>query len=93
MAVKYIPKDMRCRNCGRKLGRFILPPGGYVEIRCTRSTCQRASVERGNMGQLAQLIRGLNGDTPPEVWEAMRVALNSTAGAGAEQGKIVKIKN
>lgn len=38
------PRDYRCRNCGRLLFRAYLPPGAYVEIRCTKTECARVTV-------------------------------------------------
>ena len=73
--MRHIPHELRCRNCGRLLARVVLPPGGYIEIRCTRSSCHRVTVERGSLLEMASVIKVLNGETPPEVWQAMRDAL------------------
>lgn len=50
------PRDYRCRHCGRLLFRAYLPPGAYVEIRCTKTQCGRVTVIEADPLPMAVIV-------------------------------------
>jgi phage FluMu protein Com len=67
-------RDRRCSRCGRLLGRFLLAPGSYLEIRCPRCSAMNVAHVTPNstaIMDMAAILAGLNGSAPDGLLELL----------------------